>query len=297
MAQNPYEILGLAKEATEADIKAAYRKLAKKYHPDLNPGNKEADAKFKELNAANDLLSDVEKRVAYDRGEIDKDGQPRRQEQPHHTYRDFADGPQGNRYHFGSKDFDLSDLEGLFGELGGRSAGFRQPQSDVHYTIEVDFLEAARGAKKRVTMPDGKTLDITLPEGIEEGQQLRLKGQGRQTPKVGDAYVGIHIKSHPFFKRQGNDVSIELPIALQESVLGTKVQVPTIHGPVDMTIPKGGGSGLTLRLKGKGINGGDQYAILKLVMPKEIDSELEESIRQWAISHTYNPRKHMETSV
>lgn len=182
MAKNPYEILGVNKDASAVDIKAAYRKLAKKYHPDLNPTNKNADEKFKELNAANDLLSDKEKRAAFDRGEIDMEGQPRYQQQQQRTYRDFAEGPQGGRYHFNGGDFDLSDLEGLFGGLGGRAggAGFgRQSASaDVHYSIEVDFIEAARGTKKRVTMPDGKTLDINIPEGIEESQQLRLKGQG-----------------------------------------------------------------------------------------------------------------------
>jgi len=298
MAKNPYDILGINKDASEADIKAAYRKLAKKHHPDLNPGNKNADAKFKELNAANDLLSDAKKRAAFDRGEIDMEGEPRYQEQPQHTYRDYANGPQGNRYHSNGGDFDLSDLEGLFGGLGGMGrgrGGFTPPPADAHYAIQAGFLEAALGAKKRITMPDGKTLDITLPEGIEEGQQLRLKGKGMKPS--GDAYVEVHINPHPLFTRKGKDISIEVPIALQESVLGVKIKVPTIHGPVDMAIPKGASSGLTLRLKGKGIKGGDQYVTLKLVMPKDIDAELEEAIGKWSASHPYNPRKHMETAT
>jgi DnaJ-class molecular chaperone len=297
MAKTPYEILGVNKDASEADIKLAYRKLAKKHHPDLNPGNKDADAKFKELNAANDILSDKEKRAAFDRGEIDTQGQPRRPEQPQHNYRDFADGPQGGRYHFSGGDFDMSDFENLFSGMGGRAAGFGQPSADVHYIAEVDFLEAARGAKKRITMPDGKILDITLPEGIEEGQQLRLKGQGRQGPKAGDAYVEVHIRPHPFFTRKGRDISIEVPIALQESILGAKIKVPTVHGPVDMTIPKGAASGMNLRLKGKGIKGGDQYVTLKLTLPQTIDKELEEAIRNWSLTHAYNPRKSMEASA
>lgn len=297
MAKNPYEVLGVNKDASEADIKIAYRKLAKKYHPDLNPGSKDADAKFKELNAANDVLSDKVKRAAFDRGEIDTDGQLRRPEQKRHSYRDFADGPQGGRYHFSGGDFNLSDFEDLFGGLGGRRAGFGQPSADVHYIIEVDFLEAARGAIKRITMPDGKILDITIPEGIEEGQQLRLKGQGRQTLKAGDAHVEVHIRSHPFFTRKGNDISIEVPIALQESILGAKIEVPTIHGPVGMNIPKGAASGMTLRLKGKGTKGGDQYVALKLVLPPSSDTELEEAIRKWSLTHAYNPRKSMETST
>ena len=297
MAKNPYEILGVKKDASEAEIKAAYRKLAKKHHPDLNPSNKNADEKFKEINAANDLLSDKEKRAAFDRGEIDMEGQPRYQQQQQRTYRDFAEGPQGGRYHFNGGDFDLSDLEGLFGGLGGRAggAGFGRPSADVHYSIEVDFLEAARGAKKRVTMPDGKTLDIAIPEGIEEGQKLRLKGQGMQPS--GDAYVEMHIRPHPFFTRKGKDITIEVPVALQESVLGGKIQVPTVHGPVEMNIPKGASSGATLRLKGKGIKGGDQYVKLKIVMPKEIDAELEQAIRKWSETHAYNPRSAMETAT
>jgi len=297
MARDPYEILGVSKNATEAEIKAAYRNLAKKHHPDLNPTNKNADEKFKEVNAANDLLSDKEKRAAFDRSEIDMEGQPRyQQQQQQRTYRDFADGPQGGRYHFNGGDFDLSDLEGLFSGLGGGrtgGAGFGRQSADVHYSIEVDFLEAARGAKKRVTMPDGKTLDIAIPEGIEEGQKLRLKGQGSQPS--GDAYVEVHIRPHPFFTRKGKDITIEVPVALQESVLGGKIQVPTVHGPVEMNIPKGASSGMTLRLKSKGVKGGDQYVKLKIVMPKEIDADLEQAIRKWSETHTYNPRSAMES--
>ncbi len=296
MAKNPYEILGISKNASEAEIKAAYRKLAKKYHPDLNPGNKDADLMFKELNAANDLLSDKEKRAAFDRGAIDEQGQPRYHQQQQRTYRDFAEGPQGGRYNFSGGDFDLSDLEGLFGAFTGKGRASAAPK-DVRYTIEVDFLEAARGAKKRVTMPDGKSLDIAIPEGIEEGQQLRLKGQGQQgTNGAGDAYVAVHIRPHPFFARKGRDVTIELPVALQESILGAKIQVPTIHGPVDMTVLKGASSGATLRLKGKGIKGGDQFVKIKIAMPAEIDAELETAIRNWAKTHSYNPRKTMEAA-
>lgn len=303
MAKNPYDILGLVKTASEADLKAAYRKLAKKHHPDLNPGSKDADSKFKELNAANDLLSDPEKRAAFDRGEIDMAGEPQHRQQQQRTYRDFAEGPQGNRYHFNNNgaEFNLSDFENMFGGFGGRHAGFEQPQPsmDVRYIIEVDFLEAARGGKKRITMPDGKTLDITIPEGIEAGQQLRLKGHGQPTSAsrpAGDAYVEVHIRPHPFFMRNGKDITAEVPITLQESILGGKIKVPTIHGSVEMTIPKGASPGMNLRLKGKGIKGSDQYMTLKLVMPKEIDAELENAIRKWSETHNYNPRKQMETS-
>jgi DnaJ-class molecular chaperone len=293
MAKNPYEILGVKKDATDADIKAAYRKLAKKHHPDLNPSDKNASEKFKEINTANALLSDKEKRAAFDRGDVDMEGHPQYKQQQ--TYRDFAEGPQGGRYQFNAGDFNFEDL---FGGLGGgrRNAGFdRPPSADAHYSIEVDFLEAATGAKKRVTMPDGKALEIAIPEGIEEGQKLRLKGQGTQAS--GDAYVEIHIKAHSFFTRKGSDITIELPISLPESMLGGKIQVPTIHGAVEMVIPKGADSGLTLRLKGKGIKVGDQYVKLKLVMPKDIDAELEESIRKWSETHAYNPRIAMEKAL
>jgi DnaJ-class molecular chaperone len=293
MAKNPYDILGVSKDATETDIKAAYRKLAKKHHPDLNPSDKSASEKFKEINTANALLSDSEKRAAFDRGEIDMEGQPQYRQQQQRTYRDYAESPQAGRYHFDGGDFNFEDL---FGSMGGRGASARRPASaDVHYSIEVEFLEAARGAKKHVTMPDGKSLAITIPEGIEEKQQMRLKGQG-STP-AGDAYVELHIRPHPFFTRKGSDITIELPITLPESVLGEKIQVPTIHGMVDMQLPKAASSGMTLRLKGKGIKGGDQYVKLKLVMPKEIDAELEQAIRAWSATHAYNPRTTMESAL
>lgn len=290
MAKDPYEILGIHKGASEAEIKTAYRKLAKKHHPDLNLSDKNNGEKFKEINTANAILSDKEKRAAFDRGEVDMEGHPQYQKQQQ-TYRDYAEGSQGGRYQFNGGDFNFEDLFG--GRAGG--AGFGRTQSaDVHYRIEVDFLEAARGAKKRVTMPDGKTLEINIPEGIGEEQQLRLKGQGSKPS--GDAYVEIHIRSHQFFTRKDNDISIELPISLPESVLGGNVLVPTIHGAVEMIIPKGSSTDPVLRLKGKGIKGGDQYVKLKLVMPKEIDNELEEIIRKWGESHSYNPRKFMETA-
>lgn len=300
MSQDPYQILGVSKDASDADIKAAYRKLAKKCHPDLNPGNKDADAKFKELNAANDLLSDKDKRAALDRGESDMSGQQRAHEQQR-TYRDYAEGPQGSRYHFNGGDFDISDLESIFGGFGGMSGHrgkFEEPPFlDVHYNIEIEFLEAALGAKKRVTMPDGKALELTVPAGLNEGQKLRLKGQGKQSgSKAGDALVAVHIRPNASFARTGNDIAVELPISLSESVLGAKVQVATIHGPVEMNIPKAANTGMILRLKGKGIKDGDQLVKLRLVMPKEIDSGLEEVIREWSKTHSYNPRNTKETA-
>lgn len=301
MAKNPYEILGIARNAGEKEIKAAYRKLAKQYHPDLNLGNQEAAEKFKEINSANDLLNDPEKRAAYDRGEIGMDGQPQHQQQQHY-YRDFAESPQGQRYHFQDGQFSQEDLQDMFGAFfrggaGGPQAGFKRPPADAHYTIAIDFMEAALGGKKRVTMPDGKVLDIGIPAGIEDGRQLRLKGKGAPASahsEAGDAYVEVHIRPHPLFTRKGNDITVELPITMYESALGSRIKVPTIHGAVEMALPKGANSGATLRLKGKGIQGGDQYVTLKLVMPETIDSELEEFMRKWSATHGYPVRRHME---
>jgi DnaJ-class molecular chaperone len=299
MAKDPYEVLGVSKDASEADIKTAYRKLAKIHHPDLNPAKKNADAKFKEISAANDFLADKDKRAAYDRGDIDMDGQPRQQK----FYRDQAQGSQGQRYYEpgDSGDFDAAGLEGLFGSMfgggaPGRRPGFNRDTADAHYTIDIDFLEAAKGGSKSVTMPDGHALNITIPEGIEEGQKLRLKGQGGKGPQGqdGDAYIQVHVLPHPQFTRDGRDIEIQIPIGFHESILGSRIEVPTIHGPVQVTIPKGSSSGASLRLKGKGIKGGNQIVKLKIVMPAKIDETLEQAIRQWAETYGYNPRSQKE---
>jgi DnaJ-class molecular chaperone len=309
MTKNPYDILEVKKEASDDEIRLAYRKLAKKYHPDLNPDNKEAETKFKELNSAYDLLKDKEKRAAFDRGDIDMEGHPQYHE---HYYKDYAEGPGGTRYYNfntgGGPEFNPEDIQDIFNSLFGgasgkgnfRSSGTgRQATSDAHYSIEVDFLEAANGAKKRVTMPDGKSLDIIIPAGIDEGQKLRLKGQGSKgiNSKTGDAYVEIHIRPHRYFSRKGKDIYIEVPVGIHESATGAKIKVPTISGKVETSIPKGANTGTTLKLKGKGIKGGDQFVKLKLVMPEKVDKELEEYLAKWAERHSYNPRKTMECSL
>ena len=305
MAKNPYDILGVKKEASDKEIKSAYRKLAKKYHPDLNPGDKDMESKFKEISLAYDLLKDKEKRAAFDRGEIDMDGNPQHQQQ---FYKDFADGPGGQRYyhfHQGGGDFSEEDIADIFGSFfgggaAGHRAGFKRQTADAHYTIEVDFMEAATGAKKRVTMPDGKMLDINIPAGMEDGQKLRLKGQGGQgsiNTERGDAYVEVHMRPHRYFSRRGKDIHIEVPVGIHEAILGSKITVPTIHGQVEMSIPKGASTGNTLRLKGKGIKGGNQMVKLKLVMPETVDKELEDAVAKWAKKHAYNPRKHLEGAV
>jgi DnaJ-class molecular chaperone len=307
MAADPYSVLGVAKGASEAQIRAAYRKLAKQFHPDLNPGNKEAETRFKEISAAYDLLSDKEKREKFDRGEIDAEGQP---VQERGWYRPHAEGADGARYAASGGYEDLGDIfSDLFRERGapggggrGRRAQMKIPGEDISYSLPVEFLEAARGAKKRVTMPDGKVLDITIPEGIADRQSLRLKGQGNpgyNGGPPGDAYVELHIQPHAFFERKDADVHLELPITLGEAVLGGKIEVPTVHGPVAMSVPKGANTGTTLRLKGRGIKAGgitgDQYVKLKIVLPEKADAGLESFVRDWAPQHPYDPRAAMRS--
>ena len=299
MIKNPYDILGVNKTADEKEIKSAYRKLAKQHHPDLNPSDKNADEKFKEISVAYDLLQDKDKRAAYDRGEIDFEGN-QQQHQQQQSYKDFADGPQGQRYYSTSQQhFNPEDLESIFGAFfkdgaPGAKAGFKAQPADAHYAIDVEFLEAATGTKKQITMPDGKALKITIPPGTQSGQKLRLKGQGNagntNTP-ASDAYIEIHVKPHSFFNRKGKDINVEVPIAIQEAVLGGKIEVPTVHGKVEVSIPKNATTGTKLRLKGKGIDGGNQYVSLVIAMPDTIDDDLKEIIGNWAKKHSYNPRK------
>jgi DnaJ-class molecular chaperone len=282
MAKDPYEIMGVSKKATQAEIKSAYRKLAKQYHPDLNPGKKASADKFADIGTAYALLSDKEKRKAYDSGEIDMTGQPRRQQQQY--YRDFAQGNRGGRYHEPSDDFSSFNMDDI---LSSFFSSRNRPPADIHYRTEVDFIEAAKGTKKRISTPDGRTIELNIPAGISEGQNLRLKGKTGEP----DTYVEIHIRPHPLFTRKGNDIHIELPIGIHESITGAKIEVPTLNGNVQMTLPKGADSSTTLRLKGKGINDANQYVKLKLVMPPKIDEQLEQAIIKWAEIHSYNPRK------
>jgi len=288
---DPYEILGVAKDATAEQIRTAYRKRAKKLHPDLNPGDKQAEQKFKELNAANDLLSDPEKRGRFDRGEIDEAGNEKPQQR---YYRDFANAgaPEAGAYRnaSGFADFDASDVfADLFG--GGRAGtgghgNFRMRGSDVQYRLEVDLLDAVNGATRQVTLADGKPVDVVIPAGIKDGQALRLKGRGEPGlggAEAGDALIEIGVRAHKFFVRDGDDIRLELPISLREAVLGGKVPVPTPTGPVMATVPKWSSSGKVLRLKGRGVpkrggGKGDLYVTLKIVLPEGGDAGLEKAV-------------------
>lgn len=307
MTRKLYEVLGIEETASQEDVRRAYRKLAKKLHPDLNPGDKHAEEKFKAISSAFSILGDEEKRKKYDAGEIDESGTETPQQQ---YYRHYADTDAHHHYSStaGFDDFiDISDLfADAFAKAGNRRSGAKAHSmplqgADVRYHLAVDFLEAVTGAKKRVTMPDGAALNISIPAGIEDGQTMRLKGKGHPGLKggePGDALVTVEVRPHPYFERDGNDVLIEIPIALHEAVLGGTVTVPTISGPVNMKVPKGASSGQVLRLRGKGIKGskrtGDQLVRLKIVMPETIDPELETFMKNWAKDHQYNPRDRLE---
>jgi DnaJ-class molecular chaperone len=298
--KDPYETLGVERSASPDDIQKAYRRLAKKLHPDLNPGNKEAEERFKEVSAAYGLLSDADKRARYDRGEIDASGaeQPRQR-----FYKDFAsEAAAGNPYENYSGFADFADSDDVLTELLRRSARARARGADVRYHLPIEFLEAVTGATKRLTLPDGETLDVTIPAGIQNGQVLRLRGKGRPgigDGEPGDALVEIAIKPHPLFAREGNDVYLDLPVTLSEAVLGARITVPTPTGAVTMTVPKGSNTGTVLRLRGKGIlrrdgNHGDELVRLKVMLPERSDPELEAFATNWEGGKAYDPRRDMK---
>ncbi|GLK62683.1 DnaJ C-terminal domain-containing protein [Paracoccus kondratievae] len=302
MADDPYKALGLNKNASQDDIKRAYRRIAKTDHPDLN-SDPVAHDRFKAAAAAYELLRDPEQRARFDRGEIDASGQERQQR---HYYREYAESDDNPyRQHQGFDD--LSDVfSDLFGRGGGGGGGswrggaksFDMRGPDQRFTLEIDFMTAARGGSTRITMPDGSVLDVKIPEGAHDGQVVRLRGRGGAgmgDGPPGDALLTMIVAEDPDWRRDGDDVETILPITIDEAVLGGKVEAETIDGPVMLTIPRGASSGQKLRLKGRGLRGeggrrGDQHVILKIVMPSRIDAELEHFMEQWRRDHAYDPR-------
>ncbi len=299
MPPDPYKTLGLSRDATPEQVRSAYRKLAKKHHPDLNPGNAAAEERFKAVNTANELLSDPEKRAQFDRGEIDAAGDPAAPEPP--RYRRYADAAEGARYRAGpDEDFQFGDIFGDFLNRGGE--GLRMRGADAHYALAVAFLDTVAGATRTLTLPDGRTLDVRIPPGIEEGQILRLKGQGGaglNGGPAGDALIEIHVEPHPFFTREGDDIHLKLPVTLKEAVLGARITVPTPIGSVTMTIPKRSDTGTRLRLRGRGIPAhsgrpaGDQHVTLQVTLA-DADDALETFLRGWEPAAPSNPRRTME---
>jgi len=302
--KDPYETLGVNRSATDKEIKDAFKKLARKFHPDLHPGDKEAEKKFKDLSAANDLLKDKGKRRRFDAGEIDASGAERPQER---FYRDFADGP-AYASHAAQDGFANNEeleefLARAFAGGGRRTQGtFRAPGQDVSYVLPVGFLDAANGAVRTIKLPEGKTLQVTIPEGAEDRQMLRLKGQGAPGfggGSAGDAYVELHVESHPFFNRKDDNIHVEVPVTLKEAVLGVRIEVATIGGPVTVTVPKGSNTGTTLRLRDRGIRNrksgqrGHQTIKLKVILPAAEEPELVAFLETWQPETQQDPRKEM----
>jgi len=291
--RDPYEVLGVQKTDSEAAIRAAYRKLAKRHHPDVNPGKPEAAERFKEIGAAYGLLSDPDKRARYDRGEIDASGQ----EVPQRPfYRDFGDAAGREKYR-AQAGFGAEDLESAFAHAFGGQR-FSARGADAHYQLTISFLDAANGTRRRVTLPDGRTLDVRVPHGMRDGQIIRLKGQGMAGlggGPPGDALVEVTVAPHKLFRREGDDIVIELPVTLQEAVLGAALEVPTIRGAVRLSIPANSGSGTRLRLRGRGIGHGHQYVELHVVVPPGEEPELAEFLKTWKPRHAVDPRAGLES--
>jgi DnaJ-class molecular chaperone len=309
---DPYKTLGVARTASTSDIKSAYRRLAKQYHPDLNAGNAE---RFKDISGAYDILSDSTKRGKFDRGEIDPFGKERPGAGFWRTWggRGRAHGAGGQRRTFNFNEF-IDEDDDIFADIfrpgggraqagGGTDTRGRDTVKNTNYKLNVPFGEATAGVRKRVTLSDGKTVDMAIPAGSETGTKLRLKGQGRLGPDgvtQGDALIEITVEPHEYFTRDDRDIRVEIPITLYEAVLGESIVVPTIHGNVTLKVPANSNSGTTLRLKGKGVpaskgaSAGDQYVTLRVVLPDGADEELTKFVGEWAKTRGYNPRHRMK---
>ncbi|MDP2079896.1 MAG: DnaJ C-terminal domain-containing protein [Pseudotabrizicola sp.] len=307
MSIDPYKALGLTKSATADEIKKAYRKLVRTSHPDLHPDDAGAEARFKAISAAYDLLKDPETRARFDTGEIDATGAERPQRQ---YYRDFAEST-GSPYQQG-RGFDAQgDPADIFAEIlrqrtrGGSygsqrdQGGYSVPGHDVKYALEVPFLDAARGGEMHITLPDGSSISVKIPQGARDGQTLRLRGKGGPGyggGSAGDALIALTVSPHPVFRRENDDILLTLPITIDEAVLGGKVVTPTIDGPVTLSIPKGANSGRILRMRGRGVAraggkaAGDQLVELRIVAPPSIDDALRDFLNEWRETHAYDPR-------
>lgn len=298
MADDPYQVLGVPRSASDDDIRRRYRQLAKEWHPDLN-ASKDAADRFKKVNLAYAVIGDADKRRAFDRGEIDAAGDPRRAAGRAGA---GAGAGAGARWNGGFAGFDSDDpFSDIFaGFRASANAGRGRPArgQDVRYTIELDFVEAASGIRKRVTLPGGDALDLNVPSGVIEGQVLRLKGKGNPGSNggpSGDALVEMRVRPHPLFRRSGDDLTCEVPLTLDEAVLGAKIEVPTLTGRVNLTVPPATSSGRVFRLKGKGIvnqtagTSGDQLVTVRIVLPETVDDELQSFMRQWRNKNPYDP--------
>jgi DnaJ-class molecular chaperone len=329
--RDPYEVLGVTRSASATDVKSAFRRLAKKLHPDANKHDPKAASRFAELNAAYEIVGDKDKRKAFDNGEIDAEGKPRFQgfegfsRQPgggggfdqEGGFRTFTFGPEGfqaagsgagARGGFGGFEDILKDVFGARGAAGrGRRGAHFEPEDfgaaaggrDITAALSITLAEAAKGVKKRVQLPTGKEVEVKIPAGLDEGQQIRLKGQGQSGAggRTGDLLITVSVTPHPLFQRDGADLRLDLPVTLYEAVLGGKVRVPTLEGTVELAIPAGTNSGRTFRLKGKGFPGkerkGDLLASVRIVLPEGQDGDLEELMRKWRETKPYDPRKGM----
>ena len=288
--RDPYNVLGVTRTASDSTIKKAYHKLAKELHPDLNPDDSVVSNQFKEVSAAYSLIGDPDNRKRYDNGEIGADGQEKARYRYDHAGRNC--GPSGGfgSGFGGSQSFNAEDIFGqFFSGMRGSGSAHQQKGSDRSYKITVEFLDAAKGCTRRITLPDGKMLDVQIPAGIEEGQQIRLRGQGNVgISGAGDALVEININKHPQFRLEGVDIHMNLQVNLEDAVLGAKVEVATIDGSVAMSIPKGANTGQVLRFKGKGIKPptakepGNQYVRIQVMLPDPPDPKLSAILEEWA---------------
>lgn len=296
--RDPYQVLGVERNASPERIRQAYRTHAKTSHPDLHPGDKQAEERFKEISAAHELLSDETRRAQYDRGEIDADGTPRMRPG---FGRGFSSSERGATAGGGFEN--TADLEEMIQELfGGRRGGIRARGADVRYRLEVSLGDVARGGRRTVTLAPGNSVEVSIPGGVENGQVLRLAGKG--SPGIGggpagDALIEVAVRPHPRFERKGADIHLALPVTLGEAAAGGRINVPTLYGPVTMTIPPGSTTGAVLRLRGKGLprapggeaRHGDQYVRVELALPPAPDGELRDLLSRWEAAHPYDPRR------